>query len=275
MAKDRVGLSWRHELSAGILTNLDRIDVIEVIADDYFDASAKHVKALRTLAAQVPVVLHGISQGLASTAPAYPRRLEKLARVADLVRPESWSEHLAFVRGDGIEIGHLASTPRNGNTIEGTCANLATARRIVGASPIMENIATLIDPPGSSLTEAEWIGRILSDSDSGLLLDLHNLYANARNFGYDPVRFLNDIPCHRVNTVHLAGGRWIGRVLDDHLHDVPDPVYELLTELAGRAPGPLTVILERDGAYPPIQHLLQQLDQAREALRAGRQRRAA
>ena len=55
---DRVGLSWRPYLAAGILTNLDRIDVVEVIADDYFDAPRAKVAALRTLSAQAPVVLH-------------------------------------------------------------------------------------------------------------------------------------------------------------------------------------------------------------------------
>jgi uncharacterized protein (UPF0276 family) len=275
MTKDRVGISWRSELAAGILTSLDRIDVVEVIADDYFRLPANQVKALRTLAAQVPVTLHGISQGLASTVQADPRRLERMAKVAGLVEPESWSEHLAFVRGGEVEIGHLAATPRNSSTVDGTCANLHLARRIVGAAPMIENIATLIDPPGSALSEAEWIAQIIAGSDCDLLLDLHNLHANALNFGYDPVRFLNQIPCARVSTVHLAGGKWVGRLLDDHLHDVPDPVYHLLTELAARVPGTLTVILERDGAYPPFEHLLRQLDRAREALVAGRQRRAA
>lgn len=247
MTKDRVGLSWRPELAAGILTNLDRIDVVEVIADDYFDVPVSKTKALRTLAAQVPVVLHGVTQGLASTVRADRGRLERLARIADLVRPESWSEHLAFVRAGGVEIGHLAAPPRNRCTVEGTCANVAQAHRIVGSAPMVENIATLIDPPGSAFAESEWIRQILAGSDADLLLDLHNLHANATNFGYDPLGFLNQIPCSRVGAVHLAGGRWIGRVLDDHLHDVPEPVYELLAELAARAPRPLTVILEQIG----------------------------
>src|SRR5258707_10445676 len=34
---DRFGLGWRPELAAGILAHLDRIDLIEVIAEDYFD----------------------------------------------------------------------------------------------------------------------------------------------------------------------------------------------------------------------------------------------
>jgi uncharacterized protein (UPF0276 family) len=79
--------------------------------------------------------------------------------------------------------------------------------------------------------------------------------------------------------VHLAGGRWIGepnaeRLLDDHLHDVPDPVYALLAEAGARASHPITVVLERDGRYPPIESFLAELDRAREALAAGRSRLA-
>ena len=62
------------------------------------------------------------------------------------------------------------------------------------------------------------------------------------------------------------------RLLDDHLHDVPTPVYDLLTAVGAHAPQPLTVILERDGEYPPMESLLAQLDQARAALAAGRAR---
>ena len=60
------------------------------------------------------------------------------------------------------------------------------------------------------------------------------------------------------------------RLLDDHLHDVPDPVYELLEHVAARTSTPLTVILERDGNYPPMLDLLVQLDRARSAVERGR-----
>jgi uncharacterized protein len=69
---DRVGLGWRPELAAAILGHLDRIDVVEVIADDYFGARHAEIRALQTLAAQVPLMLHGVSLGLASAGPADP-----------------------------------------------------------------------------------------------------------------------------------------------------------------------------------------------------------
>jgi hypothetical protein len=277
---DRFGLGWRPELAAGILSHLDRIDAVEVIADDVFDAPRAQLRALRTLASQVPVVLHGVGLGLASAARVDRRRLEAMARVVDAVVPDFWSEHLAFVRAGGVEIGHLAAPPRNAATLDGLARNVAAARAIVGRAPLLENVATLLEPPGSDRDEATWVAGAVDAADSDLLLDLHNLHANATNFGFDAQAFLDRLPTERIAAIHLAGGRWIRadsgerRLLDDHLHDVPDPVFALLAEVGRRAPQPLTVILERDGRYPAIDHLLAELDCAREALERGRKQRA-
>ncbi|HMF49463.1 MAG TPA: DUF692 family protein [Candidatus Saccharimonadales bacterium] len=274
---DRFGIGWRPELAAGILSNLDHIDIVEVIADDYFDAPRPKRRALRTLAAQVPVALHGVTHGLASSIAIDSKRLEQTARLVNEIQPECWSEHLAFVRAGGLEIGHLAAPPRTEATVEGAARNLTAAKKIVGAMPLVENVTTLIDPPASKLSEADWTSEILAAANSALLLDLHNLYANSVNFGFDPYAFINRMPHEKIRAIHLAGGRWIKakttderRLLDDHLHDVPDPVYELLKYVGQRTFRPLTVILERDGRYPPIDMLLNQLDRARDALRGGR-----
>ena len=117
------------------------------------------------------------------------------------------------------------------------------------------------------------------------MLDLHNLHANSVNFGFDPIDYLDALDPARIGGIHLAGGCWIDAIdpdggapgrrwLDDHLHDVPDPVYALLVEVGARARKPLTVVLERDGRFPPMTHLLWQLDRARKALAEGRLRHA-
>jgi uncharacterized protein (UPF0276 family) len=275
--EDRVGLGWRPELAAGIFAHLDTIEVVEVMAEDFVDRP--RLRALETLRAQVPVVVHGVSLGLASACPVDARRLDQVARVVGAAAPPFWSEHLAFVRGGGVEIGHLAAPPRTAATVDGAIANIEHARRVVGAPILVENIATLVEPPGP-LDEASWIGAIIDGSCADLLLDLHNLHANATNFGYDPLAFLARLDRTRIAAVHLAGGRLIDgprgrrRVLDDHLHDVPLPVYDLLTEVAALVPGPLTVILERDGAFPPFDRLLAEQDRARATLAGGRARAA-
>jgi len=282
MAPDRVGLGWRPGLAAHILSHPDRIDVVEVILDDYFRAPARALRSVRTLAAQIPVLYHGVGLGLASSHPVDKRRLENLARVLDILSPEIWSEHLAFVRAGGREIGHLAAPPRSEATVNGALENLLRIRKAVSVLPALENIATLIDPPGSKLSEPAWTQGILEGSGCDMLLDLHNLYANALNFGQDPVVYLRTFPLERVRLVHLSGGNWIPeppafaahpgarRLLDDHVHDVPDPVYALLELLAEKAEASLTVIIERDGEYPAFGILLDQIDRARAALARGR-----
>jgi len=282
MPGDRVGLGWRPELAAGIFDALDRIDVLEVIADNYVDASRAQRRGLNLMARDVAVQVHSIDLGMAGSEEVSTERLERLARLIHDVEPEAWSEHLAFVRTGDIEIGHLAAPPRTEASVASAVRNVEKATRIVGLLPHMENIATLMQPPGSAMSEPAWIARILAASGCGLLLDLHNLHANAINFCFDTQDFLDEIPIASVHVIHIAGGHWInspdgGRryLLDDHLGEVDEPVYALLSEVAARAAQPLTVILERDGAYPPMPVLLQQLDRARAALALGRRRRRA
>ena len=273
---DRFGLTWQPALAAGILANLDRIDVVEVIAEEQFAASSRAARALETLAHQVPLLVHGVALGPASTASVDARRLDKLARLVDRIKPAFWSEHLASVRAGDIEIGHLAAAPRTKATIDATASNLVRAASLVGSRPMVENIATLMEPPASDCSEVEWVSSVVAASDCDLLLDLHNVHANSINFGFDPIAYLDRLDPDRIGAIHLAGGCWIEgdeserRYLDDHLHDVPDPVYALLAEVGARARRPLTVVLERDGRFPPMRDLLWQLDRARAALAEGR-----
>jgi uncharacterized protein len=282
-SQDRVGLGWRDALAASVYAHLDSIDVVEVILDDYFNSSARKLRSLASLARQVPVVGHGVALGLASVTPVETSRVERLAKVVNALEPQMWSEHLAFVRGGSYEIGHLAAPPRNLATVEGAVKNIERVRGIVGALPALENIATLIHPPDSSMPEPGWVTGIAVESAAGLLLDLHNLYANAVNFGHDPFEYLRAFALDRVQLVHISGGEWTQleslqhgvsarRLLDDHVHDVPDIVFAMLEQLAEDCPQPLTVILERDGRYPEFRVLLQQLQRARESVALGRRR---
>jgi uncharacterized protein len=268
----RVGIAWRPELAAGIFAHLDRIDVVEVLADNYFSAPRRELDALRALAEQVPVQLHGVGLGLASAYAVETSRLDKIARLIEHVRPVGWSEHLAFVRAAGVEIGHLAMPPRTAHTVEQTVRNVETARAVTGVAPALENIATLFDPPMSTYTEAEWSRQILDAAHAPMLLDLHNLYANGVNASRDPLADLATFPLERVRCVHLSGGMWIShdggerRLLDDHVHSPPDAVFELLHSLQMQTTAGFDVVLERDGHYPSFDVMLEELDRAREAL---------
>jgi len=279
IVRDLVGLAWRDELAVDIHIHLQDIDCLEILADREFGASRRRIAALRELARQVPVSLHSVALGLASSQPVDELRLARMAELANRIEPDHWSEHVAFVRAGGFDIGHLAAAPYGPETLEGALCNVDRARRVVGRLPHLENIATSIRPPGSVWTEEQFIGEVVRGTCAPLLLDLHNLYANAWNFGRDPFALLRAMPLEHVRSVHLSGGRivrdaaGVARLVDDHLHDPPDMVYELLQVVAEHTPRGLTVILERDGCFPDFSTVLRQLARARTALARGRERR--
>ncbi len=234
---DRFGLAWRPELALELHRQGDQIEILEFLAEAWLTATPRRLRTLAAWCRERSVHLHGTTLGLASAVPVEHQRLLAWRRLLEAVRPQRWSEHLAFVRGGGVELGHLAAPPRSAATVAGACANLERIGAVVGSLPLLENVATLIAPPGSDCDEPAWLSAIIAGSGGELLLDLHNLHANACNQGYDAVAALERLPLSRVRAVHLAGGRrWRGRVLDDHLHAVPAAVVTLLEELAARAP---------------------------------------
>ena len=65
LMNDRVGLTWHPRLAAAILAAGDRIDIVEVIPEGTFLGSRRAHRALRRLAREIPVAIHGVSLGLA------------------------------------------------------------------------------------------------------------------------------------------------------------------------------------------------------------------
>src|SRR5215469_9766390 len=87
--------------------------------------------------------------------------------------------------------------------------------------------------------------RIEALSGCRRLLDLHNLYCNALNFGFDPKAALTRIPLDRVLEIHIAGGSWCeGFYMDGHDGRVPGPVWELLELALSCAPRIAGVVFE-------------------------------
>jgi uncharacterized protein (UPF0276 family) len=107
-----------------------------------------------------------------------------------------------------------------------------------------------------------------------LLLDVANLYANARNHRYDPLSFLDRLPLDRIAYVHVAGGvERDGVYHDTHTRAVPPGVLQLLEELCART-SPPGVLLERDDDFPPDSEIAAELDRIRTVVNRGARGRA-
>jgi uncharacterized protein (UPF0276 family) len=265
-----LGIGWRPELAMAIDRRAD-LGFVEFLVEDFADGIPPAVDRLR--ARGRTLIPHGVSLSLGGTAPPDPRQLDRIARLAEAVRAPLVSEHLAFVRAGGLETGHLLPLPRTREGLDVVVRNVRQAQAALPVPLALENIATLLEWPDATMDEADFLAEVLDRTDALLLLDVENVYANARNHGGDPVTFLDRIDLRRVAYLHVAGGAEQGGWYHDtHTCPVPQPVLDLVEEVYARAAVP-GVMLERDDRFPGEAEFNAELDAIAAAVRRGTARR--
>lgn len=244
-----VGIGWRPEI-AQVVAGLPGLGFCEVIAEAITPAAPpRGVAELRALG--TAVVPHGVRLGLGDADGVAPERIAHLAACAEAVEAPLVSEHVAFVRAGGREAGHLLPVPRTREALDVLVRAVRQTRDALSVPLALEPIAALFDWPEDEFTEGDFLTELLERTGALLLLDVANVYANARNRGQDPSAVLDRFPLDRVAYVHMAGGaEHEGLYHDTHLDPVPAEVFALLDEVRERGAAP-AVMLERDGRYPP------------------------
>jgi len=89
------------------------------------------------------------------------------------------------------------------------------------------------------------MNRICEKSGCGMLLDLHNIYCNAFNHGFDAWAAVERLSLERVLEIHVSGGRLQeGFWTDAHEGRVPEPVWLLLEQTLPHCPNVAGVVFE-------------------------------
>jgi len=266
-----IGIGWRPELALTIARS-PAIKFVEVVAEN-ISPDALPLPLVQLGERGVKIVPHGTGLSLGGAEPLDRKRLDHLARLAERFDAPMVSEHIAFVRAGGIEAGHLLPLPRTYESLDVLVENIREAQAALPVPLAIENIATLFEWPASEMDEATFITEALERTDTRLLLDVSNLYANTRNHGWDATAFLDGLPLARLAYVHIAGGIVRNRLYHDtHAHAIPAGAFELLAELCARIEPP-GVLLERDDHFPEASELLAELDAVAQAITRGAQRR--
>ena len=268
-----LGIGWRPEIARFIETRAD-LGFVEVIAENVSGPGGLPAAVVQLVERGVRVIPHGVSLSLGSAEPIERKRVRQLADLARTLDAPLVSEHIAFVRGGGIEAGHLLPVPRTRAQVRALVDNIRTAQALLPVPLAVENVAALFEWPNPELSESDFLGEILDQTGVLLLLDLANVHANAKNIG-DQESILDELPLDRIAYVHVAGGEERdGVYYDTHAHRTPPEVLELVEILSSRqeAPG---FMLERDEHFPSDAEIEEELDAIELAVQRGRTLRRA
>jgi len=268
------GLGLRPQHYAGLLATRPDLDWLEILSENYLLAGGKPLYFLDRLREHYPMVMHGVSLSIGSTAPLDFTYLEKLKTLARRVQPGWISDHLCWTGVAGVNLHDLMPLPYTAEALRHVSQRIRQVQDFLGRRLLIENVSSYLTYRSSQMTEWEFLNALCEESDCELLLDVNNVYVSASNHGFSARTFIDAMPRGRVRQLHLAGHSHQGELLiDTHDSEVAEPVWELYRYTVERL-GAVPTMIERDDRIPPLAQLLAELGRAR-ALASGPKVRAA
>lgn len=258
-----VGIGFREAFRADLFLHQSAVDFLEITADHYFDANRRKLEELELLKQHFTLIPHGLNLSLGSAEGVDDSYLEKFAELVEKTNPPWFSEHLCFTKSGGVEIGHLAPVPYTNEAVKVFVKNISRVKAKINTPLILENITYNVRFPSSEMTEAEFITKVLEETDCGLLLDVTNLYINSVNFNFDWRKFLDELPTERIVQLHFVGShKNKNKLIDAHANRTENEIWEVFREVCRRA-DVKGAILERDENFPPFAEILAEVELAK------------
>ncbi len=258
------GLGLRPQHYAEILDGNPPIDWFEVISENYMIPGGQPLKMLDRIRARFPIVMHGVSLSIASTAPFDQDYLDGLKALADRTEPKFVSDHLCWTGVHGVNLHDLLPIPYTHEALEHVVARVLHVQDFLKRPLVLENVSTYVQFAHSEIPEWEFLTELSKRTGCYLLFDVNNVFVSAFNHEYDPYEFIAGIPADRVVQFHLAGHEHnMTHIVDTHDALVCDEVWDLYRAALKRF-GPVSTIIERDDNIPPLDEMVAELGKARE-----------
>ena len=271
-----VGIGWRHPHYSELLETRPPLDFIEVHSENFFAQGGAALSVLKQARAHYSVSLHGVGLGLGSATGVDDWHLDQLAQLVQQIEPVRVSDHACFARGQihgkAIHAADLLPIPFNDAALDVMCANVQRVQERLKRPLLVENLSAYIAFQSSDRPETDFLNELVKRTGCGLLVDVNNIYVNARNqkllnSAIDPVAsciaWLDQVASYAVREMHLAGHADCGDiVIDDHGSLVCADVWQIYRH-AQQHFGNVPALVEWDTDIPALDVLLGEAERAR------------
>src|ERR1700710_558339 len=125
-----------------ILSGNPPIDWFEVISENYMLPGGQPLRILEQIRAHYPVVMHGVSLSIASTAPPDFDYLQGLRDLACRVEPQWVSDHLCWTGVHGKNLHDLMPIPYTSEGLDHVVSRVQLVQDYLGRAIVLENVST-------------------------------------------------------------------------------------------------------------------------------------
>jgi uncharacterized protein (UPF0276 family) len=240
------------------------LDFLEITPENWLFFGGTRERTWQALAEKWPTYSHSVSLSVGGLDAYDPPLLDALSRLHARTHAPFFSDHLCYSSIDGKPTHDLLPLPFDEETAVHVVARIVELEQRVGLPFLIENATYYARMRGSTWSETEFIATILRESGCGMLLDVNNVYVNAKNHGEDPRAFIDAMPMQQVRQMHVAGHTLEdGVIIDTHIGPVIDDVWALYRYATTRAGRAVPTTIEWDQEIPELAVVMRDVERAR------------
>jgi uncharacterized protein len=257
------GIGLRAPHVAEIAAVRPKLAFLEVHAENYM-AETVALDRLLELRRDYPVSLHGVALSLGSAEELDCVHLGRFKALIERIEPMLVSEHLAWSAIAGAYLNDLLPLPYTEESLDLFCRHVEEGQEALGRRLLIENPSSYLRYRHSCIPEPEFLTQVARRTGCGILCDVNNIYVSAKNFGFDPITYLDALPAEAIGEIHLAGhhaAEDVDILIDDHGSRVAEPVWDLHAAALRRF-GPVPTLIEWDTNLPALEILLDEVRHA-------------
>jgi uncharacterized protein (UPF0276 family) len=253
------GIGWRAPHHAELLQRRPRVGFLEIHAENHMGGGRRSA-VLEQARRDYPISIHAVGLSLGSVEPVDDAHLDALADLVARIDPALVSEHVAWCRQGGVYLSDLLPLPYTEEALDVLVRNIDRVQDRLKRRILMENPSTYLAFAHSTIAEGAFLAETARRSGCGLLVDVNNLYVNARNHGGLARDVMAALDPATVGEIHVAGHHVADlgdatMLIDDHGSAVSDAVWDLYRDAPALFPDASTLV-EWDSRIPPIDVLL-------------------
>ncbi len=256
-----VGITYSADLEELILAHPHLFPVLEIEPQTLWMETRKAKEAFRVFdvvfekIAGLPAkkLVHSVGAPVGGTVLPDKKQFKLLRKTIDLLKPPYISEHLSFNATHGFNTGFFLPPRQTALGVIKAAESIKSLQDVIGVPLAVETGVNYFKLRPDEMPDGEFVAAVAELSGCGILLDLHNLFANQVNGRQTISQFLEQIPLEDVWEVHLAGGfEMDGYYLDSHSGEMPDELFQISKNVIARLPNLKAIIFEIFPSFLPL-----------------------
>lgn len=257
-----IGLSFSSGLKKAIKENKEKINVLEIEPQTFWYETQNpnnpyfydedNLNELKNL--NIPKIIHGIGFPVGGTIPPSLDQYKPLTKMISSLKSVWTSEHLGFnqVRTEKgvLKTGFLLPPRQTGEGVKIAVNSIKSMASRIPNQFCFETGVNYLQPRSDELPDGYFIRKVAEGADCGIILDLHNIWANELNGRQSVKEYIDQLPLERVWEIHVAGGfEYKNYWLDAHSGGMQEDLFDLCKKVMPRFPNLKAIIFEMFPSY--------------------------